>query len=47
MKSVTSAAPVGCEGALAVEPLEHALYGAGAPAAGHLDIELVGVFRHC
>lgn len=32
--------------ALTIEFLENALHGAGAAAAGHLDVELVVMFRH-
>jgi hypothetical protein len=31
---------------LTIELLEDALYGAGAAAAAHADVELVGVGRH-
>jgi hypothetical protein len=33
--------------ALTIEFLEDALDGTGAAAAGHLDVELVVMFRHC
>ena len=34
------------EGELTLELLQHAVHGAGAPAAGHRDLEIVLVLRH-